>query len=77
MRIACCIPFCRRTARNDKGWAEWMCCNHWRLVSKKIKRLRAADRRKKRLNRYNHGRDLDDWLWREAKRQAVERSAGI
>jgi len=79
-RLTCCIPFCRRTvARKGKfSDAEEMICGpHWRLVSRKIKRLRAAIRREQRLNRFAHRPDLDDWLWREAKRQAIERSAGI
>lgn len=39
-RLACCIPFCRRTFRNDKKGTPWpegmetMCGKHWRLVSK-------------------------------------------
>lgn len=76
-RLACCVPFCQRTIANKEGWTEWLCPDHWRLVNRKIKALRARVRRKIRLNRYNHGRDLDAWLWREAKRQAIERAAGI
>lgn len=43
-RLACCIPFCRRTFRNDKNGTPWpegmetMCGKHWRLVSKDRRR---------------------------------------
>lgn len=43
-RLACCIPFCRRTFRQDKKgtpWAEGMevvCGRHWRLVSRDRRR---------------------------------------
>ncbi|BEV44742.1 hypothetical protein [Afipia carboxidovorans] len=51
-RIACCVPFCRRTCRNDSGFAEWICGKHWALVSKTTKRRRRlADRARERANR--------------------------
>lgn len=76
-RVPCCVPFCRRTIVNKNGWSEWLCPDHWRLVSRKIKALRAKVRHEKKFNRHAHGFDLDAWLWREAKRQAIERAAGI
>lgn len=36
-RISCCVPFCRRTTRNDGTFSEWICGKHWRLVSRKAK----------------------------------------
>jgi hypothetical protein len=39
-RIPCCVPFCRRTRRNDGRFSEWICGAHWRLVDKKLKRLK-------------------------------------
>lgn len=39
-RIACCVPFCRRTLRNDRGFAEWICGKHWAAVRKVTKRRR-------------------------------------
>ncbi|GAA3849434.1 hypothetical protein AFIC_001017 [[Pseudomonas] carboxydohydrogena] len=51
-RIACCVPFCRRTCRNDGGFAEWICGKHWAAVSKTTKRRRRlADRAKARAFR--------------------------
>lgn len=32
-RIRCCVPFCRRTVSADKGFDDWICCKHWRIVS--------------------------------------------
>ncbi len=39
-RISCCVPFCRRTYRNDEGYAEHLCGNHWRLADKYLRRRR-------------------------------------
>lgn len=38
-RISCCVPYCRRTCRNDgdKRNTEWICAVHWPLVPKKLK----------------------------------------
>jgi hypothetical protein len=44
MRLACCIPFCRRTFKNDKAGTPWpegaqvMCGKHWRMVSRDRRR---------------------------------------
>ena len=29
-RLKCCVPFCRRTTKQDCG--EWICGPHWRAV---------------------------------------------
>lgn len=39
-RISCCVPFCRRTYRNDEGFAEWICAPHWRGVPLRYRRFR-------------------------------------
>lgn len=52
VRLACCIPHCRRTFRNDKKLTPWpegmitMCGPHWRsgpphlrLIDRKLRRL--------------------------------------
>lgn len=36
-RLSCCVPFCRRTSRNDEGHREWVCSKHWPLVSRSAK----------------------------------------
>lgn len=41
-RTSCCVPFCGKTRRADGRFSEWLCMDHWRLVSartKKWKRL--------------------------------------
>ena len=78
-RVFCCVPFCQRTVEggNIAPHNEWICADHWRPVSKRIKALRAKARRLKRQNRHRHHHSLDAYLWREAKRQAIERAAGI
>lgn len=51
-RITCCVPYCRRTCRNDANFSEWICGKHWSLVSKTTKRRRRlADRAKARAFR--------------------------
>lgn len=40
-RIICCVPFCRRTYRNDDGYAEWICGPHWRAVPLRYRRFKA------------------------------------
>lgn len=39
-RIACCVPFCRRTiarSRLPDEHNEWICGKHWPLVSRRLK----------------------------------------
>jgi len=57
-RVACCVPFCRRTTSADTS--EWLCPNHWRIVQPSIKqayfrtllRMRKVLRRKPQYRRY-------------------------
>jgi hypothetical protein len=39
-RIPCCVPFCRRTRRDDGSFSEWICGKHWALVSRKAKLMK-------------------------------------
>lgn len=54
VRLACCIPHCRRTFRNDKKLTPWpkgslvICGKHWRTAPAD---LRQRDRRLRRLAR--------------------------
>lgn len=49
-RIICCVPFCRRTCRNEKGYREWICAEHWRLVSKRTRAtFQLAQRRVRKI----------------------------
>lgn len=46
-RLACCVPFCRRTTRADRwpGSLEWICAPHWRHVSRDKKVAQKALRK--------------------------------
>lgn len=44
-RITCCIPYCKRTLRNDKGYKEWICGKHWPLVPRTSKSDYAREKR--------------------------------
>lgn len=90
-RLACCVPFCRRTFRNDKQGTPWpedsrvICGKHWRLGSATVRRRYG---RLKRLHsrglvskggRPHRGR-LDHLLhlcFERVVRQATERAGGI
>ncbi|TQX92353.1 hypothetical protein EQW76_00740 [Rhizobium sp. rho-13.1] len=37
-RIPCCVPYCRRTFKNDEGCKEVICGKHWRLASPVLRR---------------------------------------
>lgn len=42
-RLHCSVPFCRRTIATrslPKGHTEWICATHWRLVTRKAKRMK-------------------------------------
>lgn len=45
-RIACCVPFCRRTCKSDGETTEWICPAHWRLVPKATKAAYQTTRRR-------------------------------
>lgn len=79
-RLACAVPFCRRTTAHA-GFSEWICGDHWRLTDR---RLRQAMFRRRRLIRRgvigaDRARQIDraDKLWVMLKRQAIERAMGV
>ncbi len=80
-RISCCVPFCRRTHANPKGWVEWVCGKHWAMVSKSVRRRRAkvqrAIKRESDPDRVSRLYYCDEVLWRKGLKQAIERAAGI
>lgn len=63
-RLACCIIGCRRTCRNDKGFAEWICRRHWSVVPKSMRRAYSTVKRRRKtpaaINR----------IWRRCKAAA-------
>ena len=70
-RIACCVPFCRRTTARFRPPTEWICGDHWRGVPKRLRGLYSlAKRRKKPAS-------VLDYLWSKAKGAAIERAGGI
>jgi len=77
-RITCCVPFCRRTTRNDEAFVEWICGDHWKLADKP--RRRVWGRVKGRWRRYGPPAAapyIEHRLWASLKRQAIERAVGI
>lgn len=47
-RIACCVPFCRRTT--GKPFKEWICARHWSVVPRSLRaELTAAKRQAKKI----------------------------
>ena len=84
-RIACSVPFCRRTT--PSSYREWLCAKHWPLVSPALKaRKRKAEGLLRRVRALDPDirRDLElkfshhAWTaWERCKAQAIERAMGI
>lgn len=47
-RLHCCVPFCSRTTRPERGFTEWVCGKHWPLVSRRRKRAYSLTKRRVR-----------------------------
>lgn len=76
-RLACCIPFCRRTFRNDKKGTPWqagmevMCSKHYQTApldlrqrDRQLRRLlRKAERLLNGRKRHVLGRRIVTWQW--------------
>ncbi|KAB0269007.1 hypothetical protein FEZ63_02555 [Microvirga brassicacearum] len=75
-RISCCVPFCRRTRKNDLGFLEWICGDHWRGVPKPMRQAYGRVTRRFRRGLGEYG-SRGDRLWRRVKRAAIERAVGI
>lgn len=76
-RIGCCVPFCRRTRKNDQGWAEWICGDHWRAVPKAFRRVHGRYLRLLRRGILPGATPATSRVWRRVKRAAIERAAGL
>ena len=74
-RIACCVPFCRRTTLNKHGWSEWICGDHWRLIPKPLRRVQGRINRRARRGLAVAG-ERGDRIWNRLKRAAIERALG-
>ena len=53
-RIHCCVPFCRRTTKDDGHVSEFLCSNHWPTISPHLRRRESKLRRlyKRRFGDY-------------------------
>ena len=91
VRLACCIPHCRRTFRNDKNLTPWhsgsevMCGKHWRSAEpmlrarhRKIwKLVRTIEQRHGKQRTWLCARRIGFRVWEKIKVQATERAMGI
>lgn len=68
-RLRCSVPFCGRTT--GEPFTEWVCGNHWRLVPKRLRRLYALAKRRRKPSH------VLDWLWQRCKVSAIEAAGGI
>ncbi|MCW5693819.1 MAG: hypothetical protein KIT48_15775 [Pseudolabrys sp.] len=79
VRLQCCVPFCRRTRKNENPeYVEWICGDHWPLIDKP--RRRVWGRIRGRWRRFGPPAAADAIarrLWACLKRQAIERTTGI
>lgn len=86
-RLHCCAPYCRRSHRNDEGYAEWLCGEHYGLADPVLRQRKAHyQRRQKLAERRCDPASIEsaerlsriaNFLWRKIKRQAIERALGI
>ncbi len=66
-RMGCCMPFCRRTVSRDKGYKEWLCPNHWRMVPKRLKWLKRRVEARARKNPTPYNQQWADRIWQKCK----------
>lgn len=81
-RVHCVVPFCRRTTTPGRfgANAQWICGDHWRMVSKDRRRVWGRLRRQWRRYGPQTGIHFDARWWRiwdRLKREAIERAGGI
>ncbi len=70
-RLPCLVPFCGRTTAWDCD--EWICSNHWRQVSRALRRRYARCRRKLRKRVTLAEVKRRDTLWGHCQSQAIGR----
>jgi hypothetical protein len=68
-RLSCEVPGCRRT-RKPNRYPEWICGDHWREVSRNLRRRYTRAKRRRDALRAS-------LIWRMAKEQAIQRAFGI
>lgn len=78
-RIACEVPFCRRTApaaRYEAG-TRIICGKHWRLGDERPRRVYRRALRKHRMTGESRFSAIANRCWERVLRQATERAVGI
>lgn len=92
-RLACCVPFCRRTRRKET-YNEWICAKHWAAVPVTLRKRKALMYRRYRKQfgntpywKYPAGSPdrieavrldrLCRVTWERCKVAAIEKAAGI
>lgn len=75
-RITCCVPFCRLTYRNDKGFREWICHKHWPMAGQRLRWLYAAWKRRRRRGDPEAPAKCAEF-WERCKARAIETAAGL
>ncbi|CAB4167976.1 hypothetical protein UFOVP860_74 [uncultured Caudovirales phage] len=87
LRLACCVPFCRRTFKNDKVGTPWLegsrviCGKHWRMgnatARRRHSRLSRLQKRGIIVRKAGQIEDMLHALWDRILKQATEAAAGI
>lgn len=86
LRLACCVPFCRRTFKNDKVGTPWpkgsriLCGKHWRLGSATLRRRHSRLSRLQKRGIVRKEGQIEGMLYALGERilkQATEAAAGI
>ncbi len=82
-RLRCLVPGCNHTRGQRKGEPpiredeEWICGDHWRLVPRPMRAIKArAFRRAKRLYSPRAVKAALR-IWRRCAREAIERAVGL
>ena len=76
--LTCCIPFCHRQTSKYPDCEEFLCCDHWPLVDRSLRKLRTRIwRRWRKYGRPPTAGLINARIWSKMKTQAAERAAGI
>ncbi len=71
-RLRCLVPFCRRT-RAAGDFMEWVCAEHWRQVSRTLRRRYSRARRKMKRRPTLAQCKRIETLWNHCREQAIGR----
>ena len=71
----CCVPFCKNKSR--KNYSSYVCSVHWKLVDKSIKRIYRRGWRRWDRDKSEVAILIINGAYRRARKQAIERGAGI